>query len=396
MKKKFWIFSLLMCFIIPSLFLTACDLSTHTHSYDSIGYDESYHWNYCPQDNEIEEGSKETHYDKDSNGYCDKCNYQMREVHTHDFSQRDYDSYSHWYRCKYCTERDGSTIGSHIDENRDGKCDECGYGMELPEEESIYIEIGSNRQKFLDIRGEKPADAVSIKLHYKNSVTDNDYYLENLAVSKISYIFRLDLETLSAEDSPIYTFDIYVYASEASSTPSNIIPLTRKDFFEVDEYYEENDCYYTIVDIGEDGQLAIHVEEIPDYTITTLELKLVDNKPYLIIKAIGPKSLTGVRIRVENSSNYTYIDDECDKLDAFEFCIDLSEIEIGHSNKIWFSSLLYERGSYLNNLEGYSQRKAIYKNGLIDNSASVEHNSKRYSIYNSNSSDELCVIVENI
>lgn len=396
MKKKFWIFSLLMCFIIPSLFLTACDLSTHTHSYDSIGYDESYHWNYCPQDNEIEEGSKETHYDRDSNSYCDKCNYQMREVHTHDFSQRDYDSYSHWYRCKYCTEKDDSTIEVHRDKNRDGKCDECEYCMELPEEENISIKFGRNGQKLLDIRGENPADALAIKLHYKNSVTDNDYYLENLAVSKISYIFQLNLELLIAEDSPIYTFDIYVYNNEASSTPSNIIPLARKNFFGIDEYYEENDYYYTIVDIDGNDKLAIQVEEIPDYTITTLELKLVDNKPCLIIKAIGPKSLRCVRIRVNNSSNYTYIDDECNKKGKFEFCIDLSEIVIGYSNIIWFNSIFYEDDSYLNNPENYSESKRIYKDGLLDYSASVEHNSKKYSIYNSNSSDELAIIVENI
>lgn len=245
MKKRFINILLLICSVLHCLM--ACENKTHTHNYQQIGSDENYHWYYCSKDNQIKEGSKEEHFDNNNDGYCDVC----------------------------------------------------GYSMPLAEEENIYIDLYKGK-KDLTIKGAIPSEISKVKLHYKNMTTNKDYYLENMAVDANSYIFLLTLNTVSNENSPIYIFDIYAYKNENYSTPAMIIDLTRKNFFEVDEFYDEDKSIYTIVEV-ENEKLAIQAEDLIDYTTTSIELKLVENKPYLIIKAKGPKNLGDVKIEVNNS-----------------------------------------------------------------------------------------------
>ncbi len=371
MKKKIINILLLFCFIFPCL--VACNDNSHIHNYSKTGKDEHYHWHYCPKDNEIEEGSKQVHYDNDNDGRCDECNYKI-DNHVHDFSRLDYDSIYHWYGCKDCPTADYDTKEAHYDNDKNGECDICGYSMPLPEEENIYISFWLG-DRALFIRGPMPSSATKVKLHYKDIVNDKDYYLDNMAVnSSISYIFHILLKDLSVENSPTYLFEIVVYENN-SSTPTRTIELTRKDFFEVDEYYKDGNNIYAIVD-EEDEKLALKAEVIIDYTVTSIDLKLEDNTPYLVIKAIGSRILSDVKLGFYKDGDYTYIDNISNKKCEFEFSVDLSKVEFEDTAYLTFYSFLYE-----NNSTSYTLREDVEKGSLIESGTFIEANSVKYSVF---------------
>lgn len=372
MKKKFTNILLLICFIIPCLI--ACENKSHIHDYTETGKDENYHWNYCSKDNQIKEGSKEEHFDNNNDGYCDECNYKMEENHIHDFSRLDYDSSYHWYGCNECFTIDNDTKETHYDNDKNGECDVCGYSMPLAEEENIYISFWFG-DRALFIKGPTPSSATKVKLHYKDIVNDKDYYLENMAAkSSISYIFHILLKDLSVENSPTYLFEIEVYENN-SSTPTRTIELTRNDFFEVDEYYRDGNNIYAIVD-EEDEKLALKAEVIIDYTVTSIDLKLEDNTPYLVIKAIGSRILSDVKLGFYKDGEYTYIDNISSKKCEFEFSVDLSKVEFEDTAYLTFYSFLYE-----NDLTSYSERKDVKKGSLIESNTFIETNSVKYSVF---------------
>lgn len=68
-----------------SLALAACtpeNGTEHAHSFSKWGNDENSHWQYCEADKVIDEQSKAAHADANTDGVCDVCGYEMRQVST--------------------------------------------------------------------------------------------------------------------------------------------------------------------------------------------------------------------------------------------------------------------------------------------------------------------------
>lgn len=116
MKKLYRILVVVLVLLLAVTVLVACD--SHEHNYDQTGSDAEGHWNYCKEDNAIDETSRAEHVDANSDGKCDVCGYEIPHTHEYNVAKND-DSY-HWKECS-CGERDKSTIASHADDNKDGK-----------------------------------------------------------------------------------------------------------------------------------------------------------------------------------------------------------------------------------------------------------------------------------
>ncbi len=74
MKKAKIAILAVLCLVL-CLCVTAC--APHEHVYDQIGSDETTHWYYCAEDNEKDEDSIGGHVDEDLNGKCDVCDHTM-------------------------------------------------------------------------------------------------------------------------------------------------------------------------------------------------------------------------------------------------------------------------------------------------------------------------------
>ena len=101
-------------------------LHKHTYSYTSAG--EIGHYQYytcgCP---DTQEGTV-AHYDEDNNFICDACGYVMPE-HEHTYQNyQDENGHSWSYTCGCMTP---PNFAQHSDGNKDGKCDDCDYRMDI-------------------------------------------------------------------------------------------------------------------------------------------------------------------------------------------------------------------------------------------------------------------------
>lgn len=123
----------------------------HTHSYsDDWSTSETQHWHAATCEHTDEKKDLGDHVDADKDGKCDTCGYQMEteeeEEHQHTYS----DAWSknetqHWHAatCEHKDEK--KDVGNHVDADKDGRCDTCGYEMEVEEEvEGIPAPAGTN------------------------------------------------------------------------------------------------------------------------------------------------------------------------------------------------------------------------------------------------------------
>lgn len=98
--------------------------SEEAHMFNKRGSDSDSHWMECAICGEKDTASVGGHMDEDSNGRCDTCG---ATVHTHSFPTTwSTSSTQHWHQCS-CGEK--QSVGTHADSNKDGKCDTCGYKM---------------------------------------------------------------------------------------------------------------------------------------------------------------------------------------------------------------------------------------------------------------------------
>ncbi len=93
----------------------------HTHSY-TMKSSETQHWEACSCGEEKAD-SRGAHVDEDGNGECDVCGYGMGESHGHVWAWK-YEGDYHWQECTCGEEKTGSR-GLHSDDNKDGECDVC-------------------------------------------------------------------------------------------------------------------------------------------------------------------------------------------------------------------------------------------------------------------------------
>lgn len=124
----------------------ACDICSynggHVHEYKTEwSTDENEHWHAPSCGHTVPNKDKGLHVDFDNDSICDECAYDFNHVHEYD-SAWTYDKNSHWHSVRCDHEVAVSDKAAHLDVNKDGACDECGYdGMiqrpggeiELPE-----------------------------------------------------------------------------------------------------------------------------------------------------------------------------------------------------------------------------------------------------------------------
>ena len=104
------------------------DLHLHKHTYSYTSAGEIGHYQHytcgCP---DTQEGTV-AHYDEDNNFICDACGYVMPE-HEHTYQNyQDETGHSWSYTCGCMTP---PNFAQHSDGNKDGKCDDCDYRMNI-------------------------------------------------------------------------------------------------------------------------------------------------------------------------------------------------------------------------------------------------------------------------
>lgn len=101
-------------------------LHKHTYSYTSAG-EIGHYWHYTCGCSDMQEGTV-AHYDEDNNFICDACEYVMPE-HEHTYqNHQDENGHGWFYTCGCMTP---PNFAQHSDGNKDGKCDDCDYKMNV-------------------------------------------------------------------------------------------------------------------------------------------------------------------------------------------------------------------------------------------------------------------------
>lgn len=388
MKKFLKIFILAICLILPTMFyLTACDSSLpsnpskHTHDYSEIGYDSVLHWYYCKEDNFRKDGSEENHFDYNGDNYCDVCNFDMSTIHTHDYSVYDADSSNHWKVCSVCGAKNPiSSYEAHHDEDINGSCDVCGWDMPLSLEENISFVFDRDGNKVLRIEGGKPSGAETVKLrYYDKDKPENGDFIENLAILETSYIFEINYDKLTYTDdySPIYVFDLYSYSTKNNNP--QITKIKNNNYLE-NTYYKNSvsgKTYWNVTTLDdEDDRLAIQPEAVHAFSVINIILEEKENNLYMYVSAIGPKETMCVKLRANLSGNIFFIDDTSEYLGKFEFCVNLSNFDIGDVYFCFYE--YYDKEP--NNLDVYSSTYILFNNSKLRSGESVIVGDKQYTV----------------
>ncbi len=127
----------LIIFVVLSMALVAACKEEHEHDFSKVEYDETSHWNVCPEDQVKDEGSIAAHsfgYESDGTQHwqvCSACGYATEKTN-HNYKYESNDS-QHWMACSDCGHIDESTLANHVDEGEDGKCDVCNHSVSVPE-----------------------------------------------------------------------------------------------------------------------------------------------------------------------------------------------------------------------------------------------------------------------
>lgn len=382
-------FVLLMAVAIITALLSACNNilkpesnqgadPDHVHQFTETGKDSTGHWLYCKDDNEIKEGSKNPHIDSDYDGICNICGYKIGGAHTHTFSEVDYDTVYHWFKCPYDGVKDSATLENHMDDNKDGKCDVCSFGMPLPIKEYIGIE-SINYVYTLIVRGAIPEGVGCIKMHYEaNGV---DYFVSNTAGSSSSYVFSLPLKDLPVENAPLCRFDLYTYES-ASPTDNTAylekIELVRGDFLKGDTIIEHAGNTYTIID--SEPTLVIQSEVTPELTVNSIQMKNIDGKPHMVVCGIAPKSTPCIKIHASgNAITDYYGDDVSNERGKFELRMDMSQVPYEKNLMLFFHIYIYTDAKP-QDYTSYYRRLSLMRNTLVSAGDSIEYDGIIYTV----------------
>lgn len=350
----------------------------HVHQFTETGKDSTGHWLYCKDDNEIQEGSKISHIDSDYDGLCNICGYKMGEAHTHTFTEVDYDTTCHWFKCPSDGVKDSATLEDHADRNKDGKCDVCSFGMPLPMEEYIGIE-SRNYVYTLIVRGAMPEGIGCIKLHYEaNGV---DYFVSNTAGDVRSYVFSLPIRELPVENAPLIRFDLYTYESASPSDDTAYlekIDLVRGDFLPGDDIIEHAGNTYTI--IRSETNLVIQAEVTPELAVNSIELKDIDGKPYVVVCGIAPKKTPCIKLHASGGAgaNDYYGDNVSKERGEFELRMDLSQVP--YEDSLLFFHIYIYTSAEPEDISLYYNRLSLMRDTFIAVGDSIEYNGITYTV----------------
>lgn len=328
MKKLYRILVVVLVLLLAVTVLVACD--SHEHNYDQTGSDAEGHWNYCKEDNAIDETSRAEHVDANSDGKCDVCGYEIPHTHEYNVAKND-DSY-HWKECS-CGERDKSTIASHADDNKDGKCDGCGFAMPLPKNEYIGIKEIDGAPTLV-VEGPMPEGVECIKLHY--DANGQNYFVENSATDSISFIFNLPLNTLPIEKTPWCWFHIYTYSvATPSDTDEPVVTnLMREKLVGADQAIEYNNVNYKLITEPSSKGMVV----IQPVAISQTELSFdLSGVPAVVLKGKASPDVKSVAIHVDGNDNDEWFGDAVAVSNGtFEVRFEINKIKLDGTPYGWF------------------------------------------------------------
>ena len=114
---------------VSVLGIAACN-NAHTHNFSSEwSSDDNIHWHACECATNVLD-SVGAHVDDNKDEKCDVCGHAVpNNEHEHSFSSEWSSNESiHWHACE-CATNVLDSVGVHIDENNDGICDVCTYSQ---------------------------------------------------------------------------------------------------------------------------------------------------------------------------------------------------------------------------------------------------------------------------
>ena len=270
MKKKTPLIFLLATLSAAAIGAVGCGDKTddgkpeHVHSYTEWKYDETKHWKECPDDHAKDASTEGAHKDADNNSRCDDCGYVIpAQGHTHSYTEWKYDETKHWKECPDDQAKDASTEAAHVDANKDGKCDaNCGY--EFAHQHS-YTEWKYDEEKhWKECPDDHEKDATSEGPHVdadKDGECDDCGYEVGVgADNKVSFVIDVaDYEGEGVADKTIKTGGSFTFP-EAPSI----------DYYEFD-YWKLGENHYAVGDsykIEEDGDLTFTAVYAETYVLT--------------------------------------------------------------------------------------------------------------------------------
>lgn len=379
MKKLYRILVVVLVLLLVVSVFVACD--SHQHNYDQIGSDAQGHWNYCKEDNAIDEDSRAAHVDANCDGKCDVCQYEVGIPHTHEYNVVKNDESYHWNECS-CGEKDKSSIASHEDNDKNGKCDGCDFDMPVPEEEYIGIEEIEGVPTLV-VKGAIPSGVECIKLHY--DANGQNYFVENSATDSVSFIFNLPLSQLPTDDTPWCWFHVYTYsvATPSDEDAFNKTDLMREEWLEAGHVYNYNKVDYVVVsDESTNGMVVIQPKPVAEIAQTELSFDL-SGVPAVVVKGTASSAVKAVAIHVDGNDDDEWFGELAVVSNGtFEARFEINKIKLDGTPWGWFHLYAYKS----ENVEDLTQKaaKIDISRGDKETGKLVDYNGVRYSVIDQN------------
>lgn len=366
--------------------LVSCDLfkTPHTHDYSEIGSNKTHHWNYCPDDQEKDDSSREKHYDKDLDGKCDVCGYEVELPHVHNYSEWGSDADNHWKYCPDDNAKDESTVAPHADDNNDGKCDACGQDMAAPVEESVSIEIIEGVPTLI-VKGPLYEEAGCVKLHADGNGAHS--YWNNTSKFKSAYEFKVPLSDLALTDTPWYFFHIYAYKN---TNPASLDKYDAKmdlprGTIEIGATYEYDGVIYEIKQEGNTEQLVIQPKPAPLTEVESITVELDENgKPILVVKGVLSSKAVCIKLHADadtdDGKQHYFADNVSAETGKFEFRFDMTQVptKSGGATWAWFHIYSYNT-SDPTNLTSYAEKFDLMRGNFLADDAGHEYSGVKYT-----------------
>lgn len=253
----------------------------HVHDYSAWDSNETQHWKYCPEDDEIDEESRAEHGAPNAEGKCPDCGYVL---HTHTFTEWGSNATQHWKKCPTDGEIDQSTKTNHGTPDEDGKCPDCKYQLVTYVNQSGTLSL----RKRKDVTKAASFDDVTITLkHGETTLTEGtDYTLETgtdgaftfkkiakatytLVVEKEGYYTRTQTVAIDGTAALNVTLDYELMEMMPSYYPDKNPPVNGDLDAEFHDFSHVNDENPYIALIGDNRVLNVKTTESYNNFIAT-------------------------------------------------------------------------------------------------------------------------------
>lgn len=179
---------------------------------------------------------------------------------------------------------------------------------------SITFDISDGKAELV-VKGTKLASVGDIKIHANaNKVNEQEthFYGNNVSTEADKFECRFDFaEVVEAQldDTPWCWFHIFTYndanpSADKLADPDGRFDLERGDYLKVGDKVELNDITYEVQD---NNQLVVQPKS-PGATVTNVEVKTIEGKPYLVVTGTTSKAREGIKIHAVNGDNHYYSD----------------------------------------------------------------------------------------